>query len=113
MIPHQKTKAESEPTNTTFQTPPDSKVTDRALPAMKERTGTFLRDIDIDKCKSLLMSEEMARIVGVVNHLAYWQTFGHLSPVQPDTPTKKQMILISMDQLNQLKKKVKVRGSMI
>jgi len=51
----------------------------------------------------------MARLVGVVSHLTYWQVFGHLNPVQPDLITKKQMILISMEQLNLLRKKVKVR----
>jgi len=67
-----------------------------------------LKETDIEKCKNALTSDEMGRLVGVVGHLTYWQVFGHLNPVQPDLITKKQMILISMEQLNLLRKKVKV-----
>ena len=108
VFPHQKVKQESEATISTFQTPPDSRVSERVPISVKERGATFLKDTDLDRCKSILATDEVTRIVGVVSHLSYWQIFGHLNPIQPDLLTKKQMILISMEQLNSLRKKVKV-----
>ena len=109
VFPQQKPKVDNDVSNSTFQqTPHDSRLTDKLPAPIQGRMGHLLKTTDIEKCKQVLMTEEMARIIGVVTHFSYWQIFGHLNPVQPDLITKKQMILISIEQINVLRKKVKV-----
>jgi len=108
VFPQQKVKVDNDVSNSTFQqTPHDSRVTDKLPAPIQGRAGNLLKTSDIEKCKQVLLTEEMARIIGVVTHFSYWQIFGHLNPVQPDLITKKQMILISIEQINVLRKKVK------
>jgi len=108
VFPQQKSKVDNDVSNSTFQqTPHDSRVTDKLPAPIYGRQGHLLKVTDIEKCKQVLLTEEMARIIGVVTHFSYWQIFGHLNPVQPDLITKKQMILISIEQINVLRKKVK------
>ena len=100
-------KEESEHTVSTFNTRANS-ISAKSISPTKGRIHTFLKDSDVERCKSLIETEEVARIIGVVTHFAYWQVFGHLNPVHPDQNTKKQMILISVELINVLRKKITV-----
>lgn len=82
----------------------------RRLPYLRK---SFLKEKDILKTKEVLKSEEFIRVVGIILHLSYWQIFGHVNPVQPDIMTKKQMIIACMEQMNKLRKMVKVSFLMV
>jgi hypothetical protein len=100
-IPYQKSGDQIEATHN------DSVSVDakRRLPPLRK---SFLKEKDILKTKEVLKSEEFIRVVGIILHLSYWQIFGHVNPVQPDIMTKKQMIIACMEQMNKLRKMVKV-----
>ena len=80
-----------------------------ALPKLQGRKQISLKQEDIEFSLDLIASPEMTRLVGIVAHLAYWQVLGHINPIQPDDLTKKQMLIASFDQLNIIRKKVKVK----
>ena len=78
------------------------------LPSLQGRKQVSYKQEDIEFAMNLIASQEMTRFVGLVAHLTYWQVLGHINPVQPDHITKRQMLIASFDQLNLIRKKVKV-----
>lgn len=43
---------------------------------------------------SILESIEMARLIGIFCHFAYWNVFGNVNPIQIDSLAKKQMYVL-------------------
>ena len=63
---------------------------------------------DILKTMDLLKSEDMARIIGLTVHLAYWMVFGHANPAILDFHTKEHIFVALFELLDSLESRVKV-----
>ena len=109
-IPYEKRHVDEEAQTETSSAQPSiiKKESASHLPSLQGRKQISYKQEDIEFTMNLIASPEMTRFVGLVAHLAYWQVLGHINPVQPDHLTKRQMIIASFDQLNLIRKKLKV-----
>jgi len=62
----------------------------------------ILEEKTVDQVFQLIISTEMARLVGLFSHLSYWLIFGTVNPVLIEKSVLKQMLVNIGETFNQL-----------